>query len=111
VNVLLMTGCNQWEGGMDVVVEGLAVRTTDQSTLERLAEAWSHKWDGSWNYEPGPEGFKTDENESVLVFTVWPSKVLVFAKADSVRHDTRSEIATGGRDGSDATTDEHLRRQ
>ena len=27
-NVILMTGCNQWDGGLDVVVEGPAVRVT-----------------------------------------------------------------------------------
>src|SRR5919109_343854 len=50
-NVLLTTGCNNWQGGMDVVVEGTAVRQTDTATLLRLAEAWSHKWDGRWQYE------------------------------------------------------------
>src|SRR5215469_4539656 len=37
-NVILMTGCNQWDGGLDVVVEGQALRITDRGTLERLAE-------------------------------------------------------------------------
>jgi general stress protein 26 len=50
-NVILMTGCNQWDGGLDVVVEGRAVRVTDRGTLQRLAEAWSRKWDGRWQYE------------------------------------------------------------
>jgi hypothetical protein len=79
-SVILMTGCNQWDGGMDIVVEGRAVRVTDQSTLGRLAESWTHKWDGSWNYEPSAEGFKGDDNGSILVFAVRPEKVLVFAK-------------------------------
>ena len=67
---------------MDVVVEGRAVRVTDQDTLRRLAEAWTHKWDGSWVYEPGPEGFKGNQNDDVVVFTVRPDKVLAFAKGD-----------------------------
>jgi hypothetical protein len=79
-NVILMTGCNEWDSGMDVVVEGRAIRIVDQSTLERLAEAWSNKWDGSWNYEPGPEGFKTDGDERVLVFAVRPDKVFAFTR-------------------------------
>jgi nitroimidazol reductase NimA-like FMN-containing flavoprotein (pyridoxamine 5'-phosphate oxidase superfamily) len=81
-NVILMTGCNQWDGGMDVVVEGRAVRVVDQRTLQRLAEAWTRKWDGRWVYEPGPEGFQSDENESVLVFAVRPEKVFAFAKGN-----------------------------
>jgi hypothetical protein len=81
-HVILMTGCNRWDGGTDVVVEGLAVRVTDQHTLQRLAEAWTHKWDGRWVYEPGPEGFRSDESEDVWVFAVRPDKVLAFAKGN-----------------------------
>ena len=81
-NVILMTGCNQWDSGLDVVVEGQAVRVTDQSTLQRLAEAWARKWDGRWEYEPGDDGFKGGENESVLVFSVRPAKVFAFAKGN-----------------------------
>src|SRR5689334_10863507 len=35
-HVVLTTGCNRWEEGLDVVVEGDAIRITDQDTLERL---------------------------------------------------------------------------
>src|SRR6478672_606116 len=34
-NVILMTGCNEWERGLDVVVEGEAVRVIEESVLER----------------------------------------------------------------------------
>ena len=37
-NVILTTGCNEWERGLDVVVEGEAVQVTDDDVLERLAE-------------------------------------------------------------------------
>ena len=37
-NVILTTGCNEWERGLDVVVEGEAVQVMDESVLERLAE-------------------------------------------------------------------------
>jgi nitroimidazol reductase NimA-like FMN-containing flavoprotein (pyridoxamine 5'-phosphate oxidase superfamily) len=80
--VILVTGCNQWDGGMDVVVEGRAVRVTDRAMLERLSEAWKHKWDGRWEYEPGDDGFKGDGMESVLVFSVRPDKVFAFAKGN-----------------------------
>ena len=78
--VILMTGCNRWDGGMDVVVEGRAVRVTDRRTLERLAAAWADKWDGRWEYEPCPEGFRGDASGLVLVFAVRPDKVVAFAK-------------------------------
>ena len=40
-NVILTTGCNEWERGLDVVVEGEAVQVRDESVLERLAETWA----------------------------------------------------------------------
>jgi nitroimidazol reductase NimA-like FMN-containing flavoprotein (pyridoxamine 5'-phosphate oxidase superfamily) len=81
-NVILVTGCNQWDDGMDVIVEGRAARVTDQRTLGRLAQAWAGKWDGRWTYEPGPEGFQTDGNESIWVFAVRPRKVFALAKGN-----------------------------
>jgi nitroimidazol reductase NimA-like FMN-containing flavoprotein (pyridoxamine 5'-phosphate oxidase superfamily) len=38
-HVVLTTGCNRWDGGLDVVVEGDAVQVTDDDVLKRLAEA------------------------------------------------------------------------
>lgn len=78
-NVILMTGCNQWDRGVDVVVEGRAVRVTDRGTLERLAAAWARKWDGRWEYEPSDDGFI---GEGVQVFSVRPAKVFAFAKGN-----------------------------
>ena len=42
-HVILTTGCNEWDHGVDVVVEGDAARVTDDSTLQRLADAWRSK--------------------------------------------------------------------
>lgn len=78
-NVILTTGCNQWERGLDVVVEGRAVRTTDDATLRRLAAAWQTKWDGQWQYEVQDGAFRHGAG-TALVFTVVPSKVLGFGK-------------------------------
>jgi hypothetical protein len=49
-HVILMTGCNQWDSGLDIVVEGEAVEVTDEELLERLADEWGTKWDGRWHY-------------------------------------------------------------
>jgi nitroimidazol reductase NimA-like FMN-containing flavoprotein (pyridoxamine 5'-phosphate oxidase superfamily) len=39
-HVVLTTRCNQWDQGLDVMVEGEARRVTNKATLERLAAAW-----------------------------------------------------------------------
>jgi nitroimidazol reductase NimA-like FMN-containing flavoprotein (pyridoxamine 5'-phosphate oxidase superfamily) len=83
-HVVLTTGCNGWEEGLDVVVEGDAVRVTDDATLRRLATAWTTKWDGQWTFGVTAGGFEhrdgDDDGEPVLVFAVRPRKVLAFGK-------------------------------
>ncbi len=80
-HVTLTTGCNDWNEGLDVVVEGDAVRVTDARMLERLAKVWAMKWDGRWQWRVGDGCFHhPDVDETVLVFSVTPAKVLAFAK-------------------------------
>jgi nitroimidazol reductase NimA-like FMN-containing flavoprotein (pyridoxamine 5'-phosphate oxidase superfamily) len=80
-NVILTTGCNEWERGLDVVVEGEAVQVIDESVLERLVATWATKWDGRWHYEVHDRGFQHEGGSgAVLVFSVKPAKVLAFAK-------------------------------
>ena len=81
-NVILTTGCNEWERGLDVVVEGEAVQVTDRRILERLAEVWETKWDGRWQYEAHDGGFRFEEGgvSTIPVFCVQPVKVFAHAK-------------------------------
>ena len=48
--MVLTTGCNSWEHGLDVVVEGEARHVTDQTALERAAKAFAVKWQGAWQF-------------------------------------------------------------
>jgi len=84
-HVILTTGCNHWEEGLDVVVEGDAIRITDQDMLERLASVWATTWDGRWKYLVRDGCFyHYDEHEVlpdvIFVFKVSPTKVFAFAK-------------------------------
>ena len=79
--VILSTGCNAWDQGLDVMVEGDAVQVTDDAALSRLAEAWRAKWDGRWQYQVRDGFFYHPESEEpVGVFAVAPAKVLAFTK-------------------------------
>jgi general stress protein 26 len=78
-HVVITTGCNEWERGLDVVVEGDAIRVTDTELLDRLAKAWGAKWDGRWRYEVRNGAFQHGAGEA-LVFAVRPRKVLAFGK-------------------------------
>jgi general stress protein 26 len=80
-HVILTTGCNEWDRGLDVVVEGDAVLVTDQDTLKRLADLWTTKWDERWQYRAGDGCFRhPDVEDPVLVFAVAPTQILAFGK-------------------------------
>lgn len=80
-HVVLTTGCNTWDQGLDVMVEGPAERVTDHPTLDRLAAAWTTKWTGQWQFEVADDGFAHDGSTDVAhVYAVHPTKVLAFTK-------------------------------
>jgi general stress protein 26 len=78
-HVILTTGCNSWDAGLDVVVEGDAVQVTDDAMLHRLADAWRTKWDGRWQFEARKGAFHHEAGEA-LVYSVAPTKILAFGK-------------------------------
>jgi nitroimidazol reductase NimA-like FMN-containing flavoprotein (pyridoxamine 5'-phosphate oxidase superfamily) len=47
--VAITTGANDWDRGLDVIVEGTAVMVTDLEVLARLATAWARRWDGRFS--------------------------------------------------------------
>jgi pyridoxine/pyridoxamine 5'-phosphate oxidase len=77
--VALTTGNNTWAQGLDVVVEGTAVRVTDHDDLERLAGAYEAKYGSVWHFDVGDGVFAAGEH-AAAVFRIEPAKVLAFAK-------------------------------
>jgi nitroimidazol reductase NimA-like FMN-containing flavoprotein (pyridoxamine 5'-phosphate oxidase superfamily) len=77
--VALTTGNNSWARGLDVVVEGTAVRVADNAVLQRLADAFEAKYGSVWRFEVGDGVFGTGEHVAA-VFRIEPDKVLAFAK-------------------------------
>jgi nitroimidazol reductase NimA-like FMN-containing flavoprotein (pyridoxamine 5'-phosphate oxidase superfamily) len=81
-HVVLTTGCNQWDRGLDVVVEGDAVHVTDEDTLNRLAEVWAKKWDGRWQLAVRDGSFHGAGDSPSQAFSVTPTKIYAHAKGD-----------------------------
>jgi nitroimidazol reductase NimA-like FMN-containing flavoprotein (pyridoxamine 5'-phosphate oxidase superfamily) len=79
-NVVLTTGCNDWDRGLDVVVEGPARAVSDRVLLARLATAWSAKWDGRWHFEVRDGHFHDPGGGDSFVYAVHPTKILAFGK-------------------------------
>jgi nitroimidazol reductase NimA-like FMN-containing flavoprotein (pyridoxamine 5'-phosphate oxidase superfamily) len=78
--VLLQVGQLEWQAGLDVVVEGRASITTDPVVLARLAAVWRQRWDGRWAYEVEGDRLESAPGFSVLTYSVYPQRVLAFAK-------------------------------
>jgi general stress protein 26 len=70
---VLTTGTNRLEGGLDVVVEGKAVRVTDDARLEVLAAAWDTKYGSDWH-------LAASQDDADHVFEVKPVKAFGFRK-------------------------------
>jgi nitroimidazol reductase NimA-like FMN-containing flavoprotein (pyridoxamine 5'-phosphate oxidase superfamily) len=81
-HVSLTTGRNSWDQGLDVVVEGDALRVSGDEELRRLATAWSTKWDGRWQYQVRDGFFHHQEGGRVIVFSVKPTRVMAYAKGN-----------------------------
>jgi hypothetical protein len=80
-HVVLTTGRDDWNEGIDIVLEGVALQQHDNAELSRLAAAWTPKWDGRWDYEVRDGTFFHPNSDGAIpVFSVKPSKVLVFSR-------------------------------
>lgn len=82
--VVLTTGSNQWDQGIDVVVEGKAVHVTDEKVLARVAEAFAAKWDGRWQLEVRDGRFynRGAGEWPSEVFAVQPTRAFSHAKGE-----------------------------
>jgi hypothetical protein len=70
---VLATGTNRLDEGLDVVVEGDAVRVTDEARLGVLATAWDAKYGSDWPLTGRPD-------DPDLVFEVVPVRAFGFRK-------------------------------
>ncbi|MDQ6686088.1 MAG: pyridoxamine 5'-phosphate oxidase family protein [Actinomycetota bacterium] len=77
--VALTTGVNTWARGVDVVVEGTAVRATDRPTLQRLADSIRDKYGADWDFHVAGDALSEGDHPSAL-YRVAPTKVIAFAK-------------------------------
>jgi nitroimidazol reductase NimA-like FMN-containing flavoprotein (pyridoxamine 5'-phosphate oxidase superfamily) len=77
-------GANGWASGKDVVVEGTAVRVTDATSLQALADAWFAKYGDDWKFEVRGEEFVEISDSGggsgggAWVYRVKTTKVIAF---------------------------------
>ena len=79
--VVLAVGPNAYSAGLDVVLEGKAIRVVDSETLEKLAAAWVAKYGEEWRFDVGDGGFRHSSGAGVAdVFRIQPTTAFAFGK-------------------------------
>jgi nitroimidazol reductase NimA-like FMN-containing flavoprotein (pyridoxamine 5'-phosphate oxidase superfamily) len=78
-NCILMTGCNALHEGLDLVVEGDAVKVSDDAELLRIADSYVSKYGNEWRFEVRDGAFQHGPGEA-WVFEVAPVTVYAFGK-------------------------------
>lgn len=80
---VITTGCNLL-GGLDLVVEGDAVRVTDEARLQRLADGYVSKYGQLFRFRVRDGALYGEGGEDeVLAYELRPTKVFGFGKGES----------------------------
>jgi nitroimidazol reductase NimA-like FMN-containing flavoprotein (pyridoxamine 5'-phosphate oxidase superfamily) len=79
---VVATGCNLFDEGLDVVVEGEAVRTEDEQTLGRLATLFAEKYQDVFGFTVRDRAFAHDEGGVAYVFEVAPVKAFSYMRGE-----------------------------
>ena len=78
---VVTTGANAIDAGLDVVVEGEAVKMGDDRALRRVAEAYEEKYGKDWHFDVQDGAFHHEAGEA-WVFEIAPVKSFGFAKGE-----------------------------
>ena len=76
---VITTGCNALNEGLDLVLEGDAVRVSDEALLQRVADSYTTKYD--WHYTVR-EGAIYGDGGRTLIFQVVPIKGFGYGKGE-----------------------------
>jgi hypothetical protein len=79
-HVVLATGTNLLHEGLDVIVEGVAIRTTDNSVLAGVAGEYARKYGPDWAFEAHDEALHHAEGGAAIAFRIEPAKVFGFRR-------------------------------
>jgi general stress protein 26 len=78
VTVMTTRGENSFGGGLDIVIEGAAERTTDRELLQQVADRFRSKYD--WNFTVTDEGLTNEEHGHPIVLRIAPKTAFGFSR-------------------------------
>ncbi|MBA2276703.1 MAG: pyridoxamine 5'-phosphate oxidase family protein [Chloroflexia bacterium] len=79
---ILTTGCNNFDEGLDLVIEGEAVRVRDDARLQRIADLYEAKFGSDWHFTVRDDAFAGASGNIALVFEVKPATAFGFGKGE-----------------------------
>jgi hypothetical protein len=87
---ILTTECNALDEGVDVAVEGEAVRVTDDAKFGRVADVYLSKYGSDWRFVVRDGAFyhdsgsvrETEYTDAAWVYEVSPKEVFGFGKGE-----------------------------
>jgi general stress protein 26 len=78
---ILTTGCNEYDRGLDVVLEGTAVAVEEQARLQAIADRYKSKY--GWDFTPRDGRLHGGEGNVAIVYAVAPEVVFGFGKGET----------------------------
>jgi hypothetical protein len=81
----VITGCNAWNAGFDVILHGQAVVLRDLPSLRTVADAFLAKYGSDWAFDVNEDGTFGGRGVA-LVYRVDPAQALGFGKGEPFSH-------------------------
>jgi hypothetical protein len=83
-HVVVTTGCNSFNEGLDVVLEGDAVRIDDEAKLKRFADQLRAKYGSFFDFQVRDGGLSGGGDDDVApAFEVVPKRAFGFARGET----------------------------
>jgi hypothetical protein len=79
----ITTGCNTIGQGVDVVIEGSAVRVISENQLKVIADAIAEKYGPEWRFDARADVLEGRQGNVAWLFRVQPATVFGFGKGDA----------------------------
>jgi nitroimidazol reductase NimA-like FMN-containing flavoprotein (pyridoxamine 5'-phosphate oxidase superfamily) len=81
-HVVVTTGSNAFENGLDVVIEGDAVRVTDEAKLQRFTDLLRAKYGSFFDFQVRDGGVAGEDGDVAPAFEVVPKRAFGFARGE-----------------------------
>lgn len=79
---VITTGCNALSEGLDLVLEGDAVKVSDEARLQAVADRYASKYDPPFHFTVRDGAFY-GEGGAALVYEVTPTRAFGFGRGES----------------------------